>query len=894
MRQTPRNERIAERRSPWNERIAEAAASKQERARQLLVQMKERQSQNVQAVPPPVTAEPQLVDVGGGDHLGDSDLGLITTKPSRSLVEYSDLIDTVVSSDQKLHTALFWPHIPPRAILPWMLREVGRGQAAPPVRTLFLNMGRTALQAVAGIEAQTSKLRARGLFRSGASEDKILGAISPDAHFYLFLGDTRESGIASVPLISIVPHSVAMNDGVYWRDFDEKTLKGFKRLYPADRLGSIRKHLNVLASAEHAPAFAFMLPSHFPDADRKRALQQIPGRIDLAIVDMSTHALRSRDASSLIRMLVTELEQELQSPPGHVLIATDCPLRFSFIRHSLRGRPAAGSLGVKNETHRLVWPTRGRGFEEPQPRTAGSQPIVETIASRECIIATRLWTHARELEKGNPLTSVLDQGAAALKGMGLTASGADAILAPYTDTRDAYHRIKRERHSFEPHHNKAMALIGEGHAGPRRHAIQSDLAEGLALAATLRVDTPLMRYLKRTLTEINRSNDVLVVLRHPEDAQQANDLLLDFLTEPGAFKAGVPELRVTTPGNYPAELERRLPTTVIWAASAMLGARAYIGDSHCPAEFRLVVAGHDALTLKRTLGTVLEGPEYAAYSDRTEMLLKALPWVAKDMGRLSAALGLDADRSRSALPFVGQGYLLLDGYGKVAAGPRSQFYVLDPVTHQLAPREARAIDIGDAVFVMSDFIREEIEAALREKNDKGRTLEQALVDQYKATVKKGIEDLSKQYGSKMLGQRIHGMLFAQNPGLPPISKASVEYWLQAAERSEVDTPHAAIDPIHIEAFLRLMGAGILARPLADAVRIVRSDLRRDGQTNRGLFDRLLLDADSLMRGPPNASFEKLRAVRHEAMASVYPVLFKDLEPASSTNANAIRLEARAR
>lgn len=894
MRQTPWNERIAERQSPWNERIAEAAASKQERARQLLVQMNERQSQNAQAGPPPVATQLEAVNIGDRiDRLEDSDLCVITSTPSRSLVEYSELLDTVISSDQKLHTALFWPHIPPRAILPWMLREVGRGKAAPPLRTLFLNMGRPALQAVAGIEAQTSKLRARGLFRSGASANKVLGAISPDAHFYMFLGDTRESGIASVPLISIVPHSVALNDGIYWRDFDEKTLKGFKRLYPADRLGSIRKHLNVLASAERSPAFAFMLPSHFPDADRKRALRQIPGRIDLAIIDMSTHALRSRDASTLIRMLVTELEQELHSPPRHALVVTDCPLRFSFIRHSLKGRPDYGSLGVRSENHRLIWPTRGRGFEESQPRAAATQPIIETIASNECIIATRLWNHARKLDGGNPLVSVLDQGAAALKGMGLTASGSDAVLAPYTDTRDAYHSIKRERHSFDPHHNKAMALIGEGHAGPRRDAIQSDLAEALALAATLRVDTPLMRYLKRVLTEIDKNNDVLIVLRHPEDAQLASDLLLDFLTEPGSFVAGVPELRVTTPGNYPAELERRLPTAVIWAASAILGARAYVGDSFCPAEFRLVVAGHDALTLKRTLSAVPEGPEYAAYSERTELLLKALPWVAKDMGRLSAALGLDADRSRAALPFVGQGYLLLDGYGKIAAGPRSQFYVLDPVTHQLAPREARAIDCGDAVFVMSDIIREEIEAALREKNEKGRTLEQALVDQYKATVKKGVEDLSKQYGSKMLGQRIHGMLFAQNPGLPTISKASVEYWLQAAERSEVDTPHAAIDPVHIEAFLRLMGAGILARPLADAVRIVRSDLRRDGQTNRGLFDRLLLDTDSLMRGP-NTSFEKLRAVRRDAMASVYPVIEKHLEPPVATNPNANRLEAAAR
>jgi hypothetical protein len=93
------------------------------------------------------------------------------------------------------------------------------------------------------------------------------------------------------------------------------------------------------------------------------------------------------------------------------------------------------------------------------------------------------------LDEGNPLVPVLEQGASALKGMGLTASGADAILAPYTDVHDAYHCIKRERHSFDPHFNKGMALVGEGHAGARRDAIESDLAEGLAQAATLRAES---------------------------------------------------------------------------------------------------------------------------------------------------------------------------------------------------------------------------------------------------------------------------------------------------------------------------------------------------------------------------------------------------------------------
>ena len=869
--------------SSWRERIAEAATSKKERTKELLARLKKRRpGADVPKCSSTIHGMEADPAVGPADET-DRDLGVISAAPNRDLVRSVDLIDVVNASERKLHAALLWPHIPPRAILPWMVREVSRGRHGRPLRTLFLNMGRPALRAVVGLEAWTERLRVRGLVRSGARPDAVPAFIGPDAHFYMFLGDTHQSGITAVPLVSIVPHAVALNDGTYWRDFEEKMLKGFKRLYPANRLSLIRKHLEILSSAERGPAFAFLLPSHFPESDRKEALRRLPGTVDLAIVDMTTHAVRGRDTSALIRDLITELEHCLRSPPGRVLILTDCPLRFSFIRGSLKGRRESGRLGTKTKSHHLVWQTRGIGFDEPQERSPALKPLVETIASRECVVATRLWERAKDLDDANPLAAVLTQGAVALKAMGLTAAGADAILAPYTDVHDAYHRLKRERHSFEPHYNKAMALLAEGHAGPWGESIRSDLAEGLGLAAVLRTETPLMRYLQRTLTEIDPRNDVIVVLRHPEDAQQANDVLLDFLTMPGSFVGGTPELWVITAKHYAAEVERRRPSVVIWAASAILGARTYIGDAYCPPQFRLVVAGQDAATLHRILKAVPADVAYTRYRERGQLLLDALPWTPKEFGRFATAHGLDVDRPRGTTAFTGHGYLLLDGYGKLSAGPGSQFYVLDPVSHQLAPREARAIEIGDAVIVMPDSIREEIEATLREKDEKGRTLEQSLVDQYKATVKKGVEALSAKYGSRALSARVHDLLFEQNPGLPPISKPAVEYWLRAAERAEVDTPHAAINPAHVEAFLKLMGAGILARPLTDAVRIVRSDLRRDGRTNRGLFDRLLLDADSLIRGP-QASFARLQNIRREAMESIYSVLEKHVESSSSSSA----------
>ena len=866
-------------RSSWERKQpnhAEIAAANAERARSLLSRLKKEPEgapvqQAEQGAPEPATPAFAAVD-------DDLDYSVLAREPNAELKLLVELIDKVFRDDCPLHLSVVWPHIPPRMILPWMLREVCRGRVRQASRTLFVNMGRPALQALSGVAARTSRLRARGVFRSGIEGcgDRASMRISSDAHFLMFLGDTRNTHVSTVPLISIVPHAVALNDDTFWRDFDEKTLKGFKRHFDLSRLQSIRTHLDLLTSALRSPGFAFLMPSHFDQAARRKALKCLPGNIDLVVVDMTTHAVRGRDASELLRDVLHELERQRNLIPRRTLIVTDCPLRYSFLRSAAQNRRDASHIGTRVQVHRLTWSSRGKGWEAPEPIQPALSPQVVAVASQECVVATRLWRHSQELESANPLKSVLIDAAAALKGMALTASTADELLAPYADTHDAYHRIKRERHSFEPHYNKAQGLIAEGRAGHARGPIERDLAESLSLASALRTGTPLLRYLKRMLDDASRDEDILVVLRHPEDAQQANIVLLDYLTEPGRFGHGVPELRVTTPSRYATELAAKHPTCVVWAASSIAGTRAYVGDPVLPKQFRLLVAGQDVVSVGRILNAVNGMPEYHAFQDRIGRLATALPPAPKEVGDISVALKLDPDRPRIALPFVGHGYMLLDGYGRVAAGPGTMFYVLDPVSQELHPHEARSVDVGDAVFVMSDSIREEIEAILREKDDRGRTLEQAMVDQYKAYVKSGIERLSNQEGKRITATRIHDMLFEANPALPPIGKQAIDYWLQAAERLDVDTPYAASDPAHFEAFLHLMGAGLMARPLSSAIRIVRLALQRDGHTNRALFDRLLLDPDSLMH-THRVTFEKLRSLRSEALESVYPVLEKDLE-----------------
>lgn len=876
-------------RSPWERKRpnpAEIAAANAERARSFLSRLRKTPSdaivkQSKCDAPDPALAAPAVAD----DEL---DYSVLAQEPNAELKLLVDLFDKVLGDDCPLHLSVAWPHIPPRMILPWMLREVCRGRVRQASRTLFVNMGRPALQALLGVAARTSRLQARGVSRSGI-EGRGSSASHPipaDAHFLMFLGDTRNANISAVPLISIVPHAVALNDGTFWRDFDEKTLKGFKRYFDLSRLQSIRTHLDILTSAQRSPGFAFLMPSHFDQAARRKALECLPGNIDLVVVDMTTHSVRGRDASELLRDLLHELELQWKLTPQRTLIVTDCPLRHSFLRSAAQNRRLAGPIGTRVKVHRLTWSSRGRGWEVSAPTQSAPTPQVDTIASQECVVATRLWRHSQELESANPLKSILIDAAVALKGMALTASAADDLLAPYADAHDAYHRIKRERHSFEPHYNKALGLIAEGRGGHERNAVERDLAEGLSFATALRSGTPLLRYLKRLLDDSSREEDILVVLRHPEDAQQAYIHLLDYLTEPGRFSLGVPDLRVTTASRYASEFAARHPTCVVWAASPIAGTRTYVGDPVSPKQFRLLVAGQDVVTIGRILKAVNGMPEYRAFQDRIGRLAAVLPQIPREVGDISIALKLDPDRPRIALPFVGQGFILLDGYGKVAAGPGTMFYVLDPVSQELYPHEARSIELGDAVFVMPDSIREEIEAILREKDDRGRTLEQAMVDQYKAYVKSGIERLSAKEGKRITAARIREMLFEANPTLPPIGKQAVDYWLQAAERLDVDTPHAASDPVHFEAFLHLMGAGLMARPLSSAIRTVRLVLQRDGYTNRALFDRLLLDPDSLVH-THRVTFEKLRSLHSQALENVYPVLEKHLDSSARHPSNAV-------
>ena len=586
------------REKPWMasvQTVAKAGAAKAERIRALLTTRSKIDAQSVDTAPPPDTKVPRDARAPPTAAAPPSkiDFSIPNQCANEDLRRFAELFDGALSDATAIHLALFWPQLPPAAILPWALRELGREPGVKPLRTLFINVGRAALRTLVDVEAVPSKLGALGVRRTG----QVVGnapvvRIPPDAHVYMFVGKPKSGGMATVPVSSILPHTVAIDDGVFWRNFDEKALKGFKRHYPGNRLDAIRQHLDALTSFRNSPAFALLLPAHFEGKSRRAALAKLKA-IDLVVIDMTMAVVRG-EFGPILQDILNDLEASLAMSQKRVLVLCDCPLRWSHLKRAIVTRRDAGPLGTRAQTHRLLWRRRGRGFERIGPLGNHRAPIVETIASAECAVSTRLWNHSLQA-KDEELSAVLADGARALKVMALAASGAEQILKPYGDVHDAYHRIKRERHSFIPHYNAAQRLIAAGASYPKRDILLADLEEAHTLANGLGVETPLGRYLERRLA--TGQGDVLIVLRHPEDAHLARERLGEFLTEPGRFIRAVPELRVTTVARFPEEMMARMPTTVIWAASAIAGARAYIGNSPIPTEFGLLVAGQDTIVL---------------------------------------------------------------------------------------------------------------------------------------------------------------------------------------------------------------------------------------------------------------------------------------------------------
>jgi hypothetical protein len=143
------------------------------------------------AAPPSSLPNTDLSKVIEGADTSDADLSVLNQQPNTDLVKFVQLFDCIVSSNRRLHAALMWPHIPPRVILPWMVREVSRGHRSPPLRTIFLNMSRSALQAMSGVEAKTDQLRALGVYRSGRMVTRLARAKSVPTLIFICFLETR-------------------------------------------------------------------------------------------------------------------------------------------------------------------------------------------------------------------------------------------------------------------------------------------------------------------------------------------------------------------------------------------------------------------------------------------------------------------------------------------------------------------------------------------------------------------------------------------------------------------------------------------------------------------------------------------------------------------------------
>ena len=240
-------------------------------------------------------------------------------------------------------------------------------------------MGRPALQAVADIGAPYGEAARKRTFPQWGGRRKVSGAILPMRTSICFSAIAK-SKINRSLWFSIVAHTVALNDGTYWRDFDEKTSKGSSGCIPRGVSTPFRNPPQSYWVRQRIAR-----PSHF--CCRRIFLMWIAGELCVPCRDHLILPYRYDNArTSWPRCKCIDTHVCLRIVRSAAAAAEAC-VDLGGLPPSLFFHPKVFTdlswrriPWIANGGHRLVWATRGRGFEAPGARERRPNPSSKQLA----------------------------------------------------------------------------------------------------------------------------------------------------------------------------------------------------------------------------------------------------------------------------------------------------------------------------------------------------------------------------------------------------------------------------------------------------------------------------------------------------------------------------------
>lgn len=755
----------------------------------------------------------------------------IALMPEPWLKQLSNLM-LQVSSTGGLHVALMWPARVSSLAVAHSLAALERLAIRDLVglRTVVYPVKQSSFYRLNHFLLDRQRLceLIRALWVSDSSGTR-LDALRPDEHRAKFLNalltiDVHKSDTPFPTVAELLPCFIFEANGEEWGDYQKRLLaRSITRLRLAHRRDIRSDAFPLVGSPERAPDAMFGIPYGTKKGAWKQALSArafgMSGRKpELVLID-ATDELRDADRRLVRRIpeFVAVVKETLRDEPG-TLIVTDNPATFFVLKKSLT------DLKLHVESHVIVSEFAGTGFSaKPHPdnyvpaerslRHYGFQILDREAAG----VASKLLGLAKTLsDKPTAAEACNDAAYYVLQLCHLPGGYRD--LGQWLEADDRPNFV-RSRLAWATHEAHLRSLMQAGGLGAYAHDVDVALGKASKLVADYWLEaTPVgMRLAKELGAIANKSNKrALVVLLKGPYIDIARQFLRRHFAPSTPFESF--ESRVTFITHW--ELKNHLRTIADYDRVFFVGMndrllRLLVTSEEIPAGSTVLLSYAQAETYKRALLSLksIEALKpfkgrVSGMADELETRLKRIP-NPLPVDRLPARGFSFNFESTTYTPEHAQQELWrldLEGAGRIFVAKRVFQYRPDD-DPPFVSTSVSDIEVGDSIFVMSDELRDLVEATLSDAGftafKKGHTFA-GMLDLYHAEVKRRSKELYPAKNQRDRAQKILDRMAEVDPKTKDCSLQRVRHWLDLDEDAPNQRPQAARDRVHFEAFVRAL------------------------------------------------------------------------------------------
>lgn len=740
----------------------------------------------------------------------------------------------------------------------------------------------------------------RALWVSDSSGTR-LQALRPDEHRANFLNAllTIESSKPDTPfptVAELLPSFIYRPDSEEWGDYRHRLLaRSITRLRPGHRRAIRSDAFPFVGLPETAPDALFGVPYGTKKHVWKNALGSAvftkSGRKPELLLLDATDEMRDADRRLIKRVpeFVATAKETLRDEP-RTLIVTDNPATFFVLKKAV-----VDDLKVNITPHVIVNEFAGTGLSA-SPHLDGYVPAERSlrhygfeILDREAAgIASKLLGLAKMLaDKPEAAQACNDVAYYVLQLCYLPGGYRDLGQWLEADGRPDF---VRGRLAWATYEARLKNLMQAGGLGAHAHDVDVALGKAGKLVAESWLEaTPVALRLARELGAIatKPNKRALVVLLKGPYIDIARQFLRRHFTPSTPFENF--ESRVTFITHW--ELKNHMPAIADYDRVFFVGMndrllRLLVTSEEIPAGSTVLLSYAQAETYKKALLSLkfIEALKpfkgrVSGMADELERRLKQIPNpfpIARLPVRgLSFSFESTNDMPEQAAQELWR--LDLEGAGRLAVAKRVFQYRPDE-DPPFVSTSVSDIEAGDSVFVMSDDLRDLVEATLSEAGftafKKGHTFA-GMLELYHAEVKRRSKELYPARSQRERAQKILGRMAEIDLKTKDCSLHRVLHWLDLDEDAPTQRPQAARDRVHFEAFVRALEIPeVLYKDFwILAINTTRNESRLAGREMADFYTNVIFHPESLQiyhKVTPEALARLIRA----ATDSVYRVTAK--------------------